>query len=191
VKLTRELMTTLLPFLEPGTPAYFWSGFRNFGMMTQLLMDLNFHVANVINWIKPVACPGFGDYKFGSEFLLYSWLKGGGPHRWFGPKNETNCWEIDRDDAAGKLHPTAKPISLARRVLRNSSQRGDIVFDGCMGAGFNLISCQQMGRVFRGCDIEPVYLDVCVRRYIRAFGMDSVSPEIRRKYLTGGKYGKA
>ncbi|MEI6049561.1 MAG: DNA methyltransferase [Bacteroidota bacterium] len=185
----KEVVATIIPFLAQGAPAYFWSGFRNFGMMTQLLMELGFYVANVNTWIKPVACPGFGDYKFSSEFLIYSWFKGGGSHRWFGPKNETNVWEVDHDEAAGKLHPTAKPVSLARRVLRNSSQRGDIVFDGCMGAGFNLLACQEMGRVFRGCDLECAYIDISVRRYIRAFGIDSVSAEVRSKYF-GGNYGK-
>lgn len=186
----KELMTVLLPFLAPGAPVYLWSGFRNFGLMTQLLLEMGFHVGNAVTWVKPSACPGFGDYKFASEFLLYGWHKGNGPHRWFGPKNETNVWEIDHDDAAGTLHPTAKPVALARRVLANSSQRGDIVFDGCMGAGFNLIACQQMGRIFRGCDVEAAYLDVVCRRYIRTFGMDSVSPEVRVKYFGRSSHDK-
>ncbi|MFA6357396.1 MAG: DNA methyltransferase [Candidatus Omnitrophota bacterium] len=190
LKWLREVMANVMQFLVEGAPVYLWGGFRNFGLMTQLLLEMNFHVANVITGIKPSACPGFGDYKFSSEFLLYSWRKGNGPHRWYGPKNETNVWQFDHDEAVGKLHPTAKPVSLARRVLTNSSERNDVVFDGCMGAGFNLIACQQMGRVFRGCEIEPLYVDVAVRRYIRAFGMDSVSPEVRQKYFGGSKNGK-
>lgn len=186
----KEVMINIVPFLAEGAPAYLWSGFSNFGLMTQLLLEINFHVGNIITWIKPSACPGFGDYKFASEFLLYAWRKGNGSHRWYGGKNEKNIWEADHDEAAGRLHPTAKPVSLARRVLTNSSKKGDIIFDGCMGAGFNLIACQQMGRIFRGCEIEPVYIDVAIRRYIRAFGMDSVSPEVRRKYFGGGKNGK-
>jgi DNA modification methylase len=190
LKWFRTVVVTVKPSLITGAPGYFWGGFRNFGMMTQVLEEEGFYVANVNTWVKPRACPGFGDYSFASEFLLYAWLKGNGPHRWFGPKNETNIWEFERDEASGRLHPTAKPVSLARRVLANSSQKNNIVFDGCAGAGFNLIACQQMGRVFRGCEIEPLYLDICVRRYIRAFGMDSVSEEVRQKYFVGGSHGK-
>jgi transposase len=167
---------------------YFWSGYRNFGGMTQVLIDEGFHVANVITWIKESACPGYGDYKFASEFMLYGWLKGGGRHRWFGPPNEQNIWKIDRILADSRLHPTAKPVELARRVLRNSTQKGDVVFDGCAGACFNLIACQQMGRIFRGIEIEPSYVDTAVLRYIRMFGPDSVSKAVMDKYFGRKKY---
>ncbi len=179
----RKLLIAIKPFMLPGAAMYLWNGFHNFGGMTQVLEEEGYCVSNVIAWIKDVACPGYSDYKFSSEFLLYSWLKGG-KHRWFGPPNETNVWRADKTVSDTRfLHPTAKPISLARRVLRNSSQRGDIVFDGCMGAGFNLIACQQMGRIFRGGDVEPIYIDTAIKRYIRTFGIESVSNEVRAKYF--------
>lgn len=170
----------------PGAIAYFWNGLRNFGGMTQALEEEGFCVSNIITWIKGSACPGYGDYKFSSEFLLYSWLKNG-KHHWYGPPNETNVWQIDRQISDARLHPTAKPIELARRVLRNSSKRNDVIFDGCMGAGFNLIACQQMGRIFRGGDVECTYIDTAVKRYIRTFGIDSVSKEVRAKYFGRNK----
>ncbi len=184
----REVMSTVMPYLSETAPLYLWSGFVNFGPMTQLLIDLNFHVSNVITWIKPTACPGFGSYKFASEYLLYAFPKGKGKKCWYGPENESNVWEVDREDGVSALHPTVKPTALARRVLRNSSKKGDIVFDGCMGVGFNLLASEQMGRIFRGVDCEPHYIDICVRRYAQAFGMDSLSPQIRRKYFAGGKH---
>ena len=188
----KDVMAAITPFLSDTAPLYLWSGFVNFGLMTQLLLDLNFHVSNVITWIKPTACPGFGfAYKYASEFLLYAFPKGKGKRCWYGPENETNVWEIDREDGVSALHPTVKPTALARRVLRNSSQKGDIVFDGVMGVGFNLLACNQMGRIFRGVDCEPLYIDLCVRRYAQAFGMDSLSPEVRQKYFEGGNHGKA
>lgn len=186
----KEVMSAIAPFLSDAAPLYLWSGFVNFGPMTQLLLDLNFHVSNVITWVKPVACPGFGSYKFASEFLLYAFPKGKGKKCWYGPENETNVWEIDREDGVSALHPTVKPTALARRVLRNSSQKGAILFDGTCGVGFGLLACEQMGRIFRGVDCEPLYIDLCVRRYAQAFGMDKLSPDVRRKYF-GGKYGKA
>ncbi|MBU1086887.1 MAG: ParB N-terminal domain-containing protein [Candidatus Omnitrophica bacterium] len=186
----KELITNTKPFLKPGAVFYIWSGFRNFGMLTQLLIELGFYVSNVITWIKPSACPGFSDYKFASEFLLYGWLKDSGAHKWYGPKNESNVWQVEHDEACGSLHATAKPVSLARRVIKNSSQPGDIIFDSCAGAGFNLIPCFQMNRIFRGCELEPLYVDVMVKRYIRAFGMDSVSKEIRDKYIKGVVHAK-
>jgi len=187
----KGVMSAVVPYLSETSPLYLWSGFVNFGLMTQLLIDLNFHVSNVITWIKPTACPGFGSYKFASEYLLYAFPKGKGKKSWYGPENESNVWEVDREDGVSALHPTVKPTALARRVLRNSSKKGDVVFDGCMGVGFNLLACEQMGRIFRGVDCEPLYIDLCIRRYAQAFGMDKLSPQVRRKYFAGGKHGKA
>jgi DNA modification methylase len=178
----KQVLITIKPFLKPSASFYFWDGFINFGPITQVLVENGFHVSNVIAWVKPTACPSFADYWFQSEFLLYGWLKSGIPHRWFGPNGESNVWKVDREPIGDLQHPTMKPTELARRAIKNSSVRGDIVFDGCMGAGFNLLACQQLNRVFRGIEIEPIYVDVAIRRYIRMFGRDSVSAEILKKY---------
>jgi len=186
----RKVLVVLKGFLAEAAAFYFWSGYRNFGGMTRVLADEGFYTANVISWVKNLACPGYGDYKFATEFMLYGWLKGKGKHRWYGPPNETNVWKVDRILADSRLHPTAKPVELARRVLRNSTQKGDVLFDGCAGACCNLIGCEQMGRIFRGVEIEPSYVDTAVFRYIRMFGVNSVSREIKDKYLGGMKNDK-
>lgn len=181
-----QILENLKPSLLDGAALYLWDGHINFGPLAQELVKAGVHVSNVITWVKPNACPSYSDYWFQSEFLLYGWLKSDQPHRWFGPKAESNVWYVERDGAAGKLHPTAKPVELARRVIRNSSIRGDIVFDGCMGSGFNLIACEELGRVFRGVEIEPAYCDVVVRRFARTFGVEKLSAEMREKYLKKG-----
>ena len=186
VKWVMGIMENVKPYLLEGAAIYLWDGFVNFGPLTQELSAAGVHVSNIITWVKPNPCPSFADYWFGSEFLIYGWLKGSGPHRWFGPKAESNVWHVERDQAAGSLHPTAKPVELARRVIRNSSVRGDIVFDGTCGAGFNLIACEQLGRVFRGVEIEPAYCDVMVRRFARTFGVEKLSAQLREKYLQKG-----
>ncbi len=178
----KKMLITIKPFLKPNASFYFWDGFINFGPITQVLAENGFHVSNVITWVKPTACPSFADYWFQNEFLLYGWLKSGISHRWFGANGESNIWKVDREPIRDLQHPTMKPTELARRVIKNSSVRGDIVFDGCMGAGFNLLACQQLNRVFRGIDIEPVYVDIAIHRYIRMFGRNSVSAEILKKY---------
>ena len=178
----KKMLITIKPFLKPNASFYFWDGFINFGPITQVLAENGFHVSNVITWVKPTACPSFADYWFQNEFLLFGWLKSSISHRWFGANGESNIWKVDREPIRDLQHPTMKPTELARRVIKNSSVRGDIVFDGCMGAGFNLLACQQLNRVFRGIDIEPVYVDIAIHRYIRMFGRNSVSAEILKKY---------
>jgi len=170
------------PHLAAGAPLYIWNGFRQFGPMHLILTGLGFHVSNVITWVKPCAAPGRGDYWMGSEFCLYAWLEGNGPHRWFGSKSETNVWEISRDGIADLIHPTQKPIALAQRAIKNSSERGNLVLDCFAGSGSTIMAAQSMERVCCAMELEPVYCDAIVRRFIKVYGRESVNAEILMRY---------
>ncbi len=178
----KGVVSTQRKFLKVGASVCTWNGYANFGLMADIFKTEGIHVSNLIVWVKPTACPSFADYWFGAEFMLYGWVAGDKPHRWYGPRGESNIWHVDRDPVRNYEHPTAKPLELARRVLKNSTVRKDIVFDGFTGSGFNLIACQQMDRVFRGIELEPAYVDVSARRYIRLFGENSVSADVFQRY---------
>ncbi|TFG86689.1 MAG: site-specific DNA-methyltransferase [Gemmatimonadales bacterium] len=75
-----------------------------------------------------------------------------------------DLWEVARDKEGG-LHPTMKPVELARRAIRNSTQEGDAVLDFFAGAASTIIACEQTGRVGYALDIDPGYVDVGVRRW--------------------------
>lgn len=77
-------------------------------------------------------------------------------------------WEVQKDHAPE--HPTAKPVELARRALGNSTKRGDVVLDPFLGGGCTLLACEQMGRICRGIEMEPAYVDVTVARWQRLTG---------------------
>ena len=170
------------PHLASGVPAYVWNGHRQFGPMSSILTGLGFHVSNVITWMKPCPSPGYGDYQMQSEFCLYSWLQDNGPHRWFGPNDETNVWEVSRDSSSQLIHPTQKPVALAQRALKNSSERGDVVLDCFAGSGSTLMAAQTMERTCFAMEIEPGYCDAIVRRYIKLVGPGGVTTEILKRY---------
>jgi DNA modification methylase len=81
-------------------------------------------------------------------------------------------------------HPTQKALELAERAIRNSSKRGDIVFDPFLGSGTTLIAAARLGRRCFGMEIEPKYCDCIVRRYIALAGKSAVSAEIIKRYLS-------
>ena len=62
-------------------------------------------------------------------------------------------------------HPTSKPVELVAHCLRNSTKRGDLVFEPFAGSGSTLIACEQLGRVCRALEIDPRYTDVVVSRW--------------------------
>ena len=167
--------------LVPGAGYYIWNGFANFGFMAEMLTVLKMKPRHVITWAKESFAPGFGDYNEQTEFCLYG-RKAGGKRKWQGPKNESTLWSIPRDRTYLYRHPTQKALPLAERAIRNSSQRGEIVFDPFLGSGTTLVAAARLGRRCLGIEIDPGYCDVVVRRFISAAGASAVSPEILERW---------
>ena len=176
------IFENVTPFLDSGAPTYIWNGFRQFGPMHAILERLGFYIAAVITWAKPNFAISYADYNQQTEFCLYGWREGNGPHRWYGSTSESTLWNVNRDATKEYIHPTQKPVELAARALKNSSIQGDIVLDTFLGSGTTLICAEKMQRVCYGVEYEPKYCDAIVRRYIHCFGKESVSKETIEKY---------
>lgn len=78
-------------------------------------------------------------------------------------RQDGTVWEVGRDGA--HEHPTQKPVELARRAIENSSKPGEIIADGFLGSGTTLIGAEMTGRRCFGCELDPVYADVIIRRW--------------------------
>jgi DNA modification methylase len=62
-------------------------------------------------------------------------------------------------------HATSKPISLAEKSIKRCTKVGDIIFDSFLGSGSTLLCAEQLGRVVYGCELEPVFCDLIVKRW--------------------------
>ena len=69
-----------------------------------------------------------------------------------------------------KDHPTVKPTAMLEDAFLDLTNRGDIVIDPFLGSGSTLIAADKTGRVCRGVELDPLYVDVIVRRYEAATG---------------------
>lgn len=65
---------------------------------------------------------------------------------------------------SSKRHPTEKPLDLFRRLIRASSNHGDIVFDPCIGSGTTAEAAVLEGRKFIGTELCKEYYDVANKR---------------------------
>ena len=59
-------------------------------------------------------------------------------------------------------------------ALLDLSNRSDIVADPFLGSSSTLIAAEKTGRVCRGVELDPLYVDVIVRRYEAATGTPAV-----------------
>jgi DNA modification methylase len=135
---------------------------------------------NICVWNKSNA--GMGSLYRSKHELVFVYRVGAAPH--FNAvelgkhgRNRTNVWDYAsvnsmagsrREDLA--LHPTAKPVALVADALQDVTRRGELVFDMFSGSGTTLIAAERTGRFFRGCDIDPAYVDVALDRWVQMTG---------------------
>jgi len=61
-------------------------------------------------------------------------------------------------------YDTQKPKALLERIIKASSNEGDLVADFYMGSGTTAEVCQDLNRNFIGCDINPRAIEVTKER---------------------------
>ena len=79
-----------------------------------------------------------------------------------------DVWQIDKINNSDKIertgYPTQKPLALYRRIIRASSNLGDIVFDPFAGCATTAIAAEAEGRQWVAADIWPGTFEVTQER---------------------------
>jgi len=70
-----------------------------------------------------------------------------------------------KDPSSEYVHSTQKPVSLSKRMIKNSSRPNDIVIEPCAGSGSTLMACESSGRKCYSMEIDPKYVDVILTRW--------------------------
>ena len=78
-------------------------------------------------------------------------------------KNISCVWE-NNDKNSGKLHPCEKPLDILEKIIKTSSNEGDIVLDCFMGSGSTGIACLNTNRRFIGIEKDDKYFDLAYNR---------------------------
>ncbi|MDR0927343.1 MAG: HNH endonuclease [Ignavibacteria bacterium] len=68
-------------------------------------------------------------------------------------------------------YPTQKPLALLQRIIKASSNEGDIVFDPFCGCATTCVAAQQLGRKWIGIDIEKQAVQILIERLSDDAGM--------------------
>ena len=73
-----------------------------------------------------------------------------------------------------RLHPTVKPVAMIEDALLDLTRRGDIVLDPFLGSGSTVIAAEKSGRACYGVEVDPLYVDVVLRRFEAVAGSKAV-----------------
>ncbi len=180
-------MEAVLPCLCDGGVFGTFIDWRGLPMVSTAAAKLGLKQLNLIVWAKTNA--GMGSlYRSQHELLpLFKW--GSAPHvnkvelgkrgRW-----RSNVWTYPGASSLGsdarrglKDHPTVKPTAMLEDALLDLTNRGEIVIDPFLGSGSTLVAAEATGRVCHGVELDPLYVDVIVRRYQAITGGVAVHAE--------------
>lgn len=116
-------------------------------------------------WIKNSAVVGRLDYLPQHELIAYGWH---GKHKFVKSKDKSVLFYPKPNKSV--LHPTMKPIGLLRRLILNSSNRGETVYDCFGGSGSTLIACEQTKRRCLMVELDPEYCQTIIDRWQKLTG---------------------
>jgi len=95
------------------------------------------------------------------------------------PVPPTDVWidieHLQQKDPEREGYPTQKPISLMDRIIKASSNEGDVILDPFCGCGTTLVSSQKNKRKWIGIDISPTACRIMGDRLWKIFKMDEGS----------------
>ena len=76
----------------------------------------------------------------------------------------SNIWHLKPVKSNNRYHTCQKPTGLIERLIRVSSNPGELVLDNCMGSGTTAVAAINTGRHFIGFEKEKKYFDIAQKR---------------------------
>ena len=121
-----------------------------------------FRFIDLLTMVKSNAYPIGGYYLRNTEFALLL-TKG---FRRVNDESQKNIFYSE--PVKNDIHPTVKPLSVIEKMIVQSSQKGDIIFDPFLGSGTTAVAAHNTGRFFIGIEKEQKYVEIARQRLEQA-----------------------
>lgn len=102
------------------------------------------------------------DFRFTHEFILYATMP-----RAKSPKDRgvSDVWRIKPINfTTQRFCSTEKPVEIIKKMLKETSNEGDLILDCFLGSGTTMKACLETKRNCIGMEINPKYIDICKKR---------------------------
>jgi len=167
----------LVPSLQVG---YIWHAGVHAAAVAQGLVAIGFEIVAQVIWDKGLFAIGRSWYHWNHEPC---WVvrKAGAKVPFRGPRDQATIWRVPSpkmimggSSEAKQDHPTQKPLVLFETPIANHLRAGDAVYDPFCGSGTCLIAAERSGVHAYGLEIDPLYVEVALRRWERFSGQTAV-----------------
>ena len=161
--------------LIPGAVIYETIDYRSVHTLLDATREIFGPLVNLAVWVKDR--PGQGSFlRSQNELVLILKTKGRMRNNVmlgkFG-RSRSNVWAYpsavttkagEEGDILSE-HPTPKPPRMIADAFLDTTKRGDVVLDPFGGSGSTLVAAERIGRKARLIELDPIYVDLAVRRW--------------------------
>lgn len=170
IQFTQNWIEAVKPYLAKKNSIYIFNSDRMIFALREAMHKSDLKFAQLLVWIKNHAVIGRMDYLPMHELIAYGWY---GTHKFYKAKDKSVlCYPKPQKS---KWHPTTKPIGLIRRLILNSTEVGDTIYDPFLGSGTTLLAAHQTLRTCIGIEIDPEYCQLIVDRWEKLSGIKAVA----------------
>lgn len=165
-KFTSDWIVPLLTHLQKKNTFYIFNSDLMLFALRDGMLSAGLKFSQLLIWIKNHAVIGRKDYLPMHELIAVGWH---GAHAFRKAKDKSILFYPKPNKSA--LHPTQKPIGLLRRIVLNSTEIGDVVYDCFGGSGSTMVACEQTKRKCVMVELDPEYCQTIINRFEKTFGI--------------------
>ena len=173
--------------LKPTGSMWIFGTYHNIGIINVACQMLDIEIINEVVWYKNNAFPHLSGRRLtASHETIVSTHSGGKKRNYyfdynyskngdfsddklkiFGKQMRT-VWDLSNNKKPEELkygkHPTQKPIKILTRMIKLSSNEGDIMLTPFSGAGSECVAAKITGRHYIGFEIDKEYCNISENR---------------------------
>jgi DNA modification methylase len=167
----------LVPSLTVG---YVWHAGVHAAEVARGLERIGFEIVSQVIWDKGLFAMGRSWYHWSHEPC---WVvrKAGAKVPFRGSRDQATIWRVPSPkmimggSAEPRLdHPTQKALLLFETPIRNHLRPGESLYEPFCGSGTTLIAAERTGTRCYAMEIDPIYVEVALRRWERFSGQAAV-----------------
>ena len=83
-------------------------------------------------------------------------------------------WTAKRLSSKDYQHATSKPLTLHEKAIKRCTRPNEIILDSFLGSGSTLLAGEQLGRRVYGCELEPTFCDLIIKRFENLTGIKAI-----------------